>query len=119
MDDRLLIATNIFQIMLQNTYIKLTDYDEIMDKCFNTADQLIYKNEKFKEKVKKETQKGSDKLHCLYCGAEIVLRIVTKVNPSYWHDIAEHCMSCPAGSTRVVFRIKQEAIDAYSMKWEG
>jgi hypothetical protein len=61
----------------------------------------------------------SDKLHCHYCGAEIVIREVTKVTPSYWRDIAEHCMSCPAGSTRVVFSTEQEALDAYSMKWEG
>ena len=67
----------------------------------------------------------SDKLHCLYCGAEI--DFVTHGIPigmpvmNNTYERSSHDDNCPLHSERWEFgyTTEQEAIDAYSMKWEG
>lgn len=60
----------------------------------------------------------SDKLHCLYCGAEIVIkRMDNPGDDEFYIDISKHNDKCPLHYG--AFSTEQEAIDAYSMKWEG
>jgi hypothetical protein len=60
----------------------------------------------------------SDKLHCLYCGAEIVIQRCNGGDEVY-RDEAIHHKQCPLDALIRYFDTEQEALDAYSMKWEG
>ena len=73
----------------------------------------------------KDLEPWSDKRHCHYCGAEI--DFVTHGIPigmpvmNRTYDRSSHDDNCPLNSERLEFgyNTEQEAIDAYSMKWEG
>jgi hypothetical protein len=68
----------------------------------------------------------SDKLHCLYCGAEIVIEdndiieTACELEGLFYEfiDNSKHADKCPL-KNGFGYNTKQEAIDAYSMKWEG
>jgi hypothetical protein len=59
----------------------------------------------------------SDKLQCHYCGAEIVIKYTYG---KYTAVDTQHNEKCPCSYLSPhSFDNKQEALDAYSMKWEG
>jgi hypothetical protein len=58
-----------------------------------------------------------NKLHCLYCGAEIVIQ---RSKNGYFNNYnTVHDKKCILGGTARMFSTEQGALDAYSMKWEG
>jgi hypothetical protein len=63
----------------------------------------------------------SDWLHCPFCGAEIL--IIPDIDEDYkesdFYDNAIHAKNCPLKDNHTFYDTEQEAIDAYSMKWEG
>ena len=64
----------------------------------------------------------SDKLHCPFCGAEIEIHDYSggESDGLCWGDNSlRHSSNCPVDRSRKLFDTEQEALDAYSMRWEG
>jgi hypothetical protein len=92
-------------IALEKDCVRINDYNNTND----YVSQLV---------APRDLSAWSDKLHCLYCGAEIVIQRCNGGDEVY-RDEAIHHKQCPLDALIRYFDTEQEALDAYSMKWEG